>query len=48
MVALTTVSPKEERKDPSFSDRLLSPVGDFRDRVVGLISSLRETASSAI
>jgi hypothetical protein len=47
-VALTTIPPKEVRKDPSFSDRLLSPVGDFRDRVVGLISSLRETASSAI
>jgi hypothetical protein len=47
-VALTTDPLKEDRKDPSFSDRLLSPVGDFRDRVVGLISSLRDTASSAI
>jgi hypothetical protein len=47
-IALMTTTPKEDRKDPSFSDRLLSPVGDFRDRVVGLISSLRETASGAI
>jgi hypothetical protein len=38
--ALTTPAPSEDKGPHSFSDRLLSPVGAMRDRMVGLISSL--------
>jgi hypothetical protein len=39
-VALTTIAPAGDKSAHSLSDRLLSPVGNLRDRFVGLISSL--------
>jgi hypothetical protein len=39
-VAFEAPVPEEDKRARSFSERLLQPVGNLRDRVIGLISSL--------